>query len=83
MALQGTVWGLGISGLGNAEGVVWAGIDHVIQITSLGFQRDGIADDKGRGWILHEILLASSSSAQEIVVVAVARLFTIGRKPVR
>ena len=30
MALQGTVWGLGMSRLGNAEGVVWAGIDHVI-----------------------------------------------------
>lgn len=36
-----------------------------------------------QGWILHAIFWASSSSAQEIVVVAVARLFTLSRKPVR
>lgn len=31
MELQGMVWRLGMTGIGNAEGVIWVGIDHVIR----------------------------------------------------
>ncbi|KAF7891605.1 hypothetical protein EAF00_007907 [Botryotinia globosa] len=91
MGLQGMAWGLGMTGIGNAEGVIWVGIDHVILITSEEFQKDGIGEvsaevgyyhsqvmysmlticERQRSiWISREMLLASSSSSQEIIVVA-------------